>query len=198
MPAGTPSSSSLAAACSRRPSASSSTRTFSSPSRFVTRSCAPRRPWIYQAYWSEEILEEVRRNLVRTKTTTEEQAARLVLAMREAFPEAVVTGYEPLVASMANDTDDRHIAAAAVKAGAQVIVTSNLKHFGNLPENVEAQSPDEFLCNLFDLDADAFVERLRAQAAAMRKRPVTLQQLLVGLRNTVPSFAAAVALRVPG
>lgn len=150
----------------------------------------------YQVYWSEEILEEVRRNLVGTGTTTEEQAARLVATMRAAFPEALVTGYERLVPAMPNEPDDRHVAAAAVKAGAQVIVTSNLKDFRSLPEGLEAQSPDEFLCNLFDLDPDGFAERLRAQAAAMKKRQPTFEQLLGALAKTVPEFAAAVAAHI--
>jgi hypothetical protein len=33
-------------------------------------------------------------------------------------------GYEELVAAMRNDEKDRHVAAAAVKAGAQFIVLS--------------------------------------------------------------------------
>ncbi len=47
--------------------------------------------------------------------------------MRDAFPEALVTGHEWLIDSMPNDPKDRHVVAAAVKAGAQVIVTINLK-----------------------------------------------------------------------
>jgi hypothetical protein len=107
-----------------------------------------------------------------------------------------VTGYEQLVPAMPNEPDDRHVAAAAVKAGAQVIVTSNLKDFRSLPEGVEAQSPDEFLCNLFDLDPDGFVERLHAQAAAMKKRQPTFEQLLGALAKTVPEFAGAVTAYV--
>lgn len=38
--------------------------------------------------------------------------------MEKYFPEAMVTGYEPLIAGMQNDTKDRHVVAAAVKAGA--------------------------------------------------------------------------------
>ncbi len=68
--------------------------------------------------------------------------------MKEAFPETCVTGYEELVAAMRNDENNRHVAAAAIKAGAQVIVTSNLADFDDLPDGIEAQSPDEFLCNL--------------------------------------------------
>jgi hypothetical protein len=37
------------------------------------------------------------------------------------------------------------IVTAAFKAGAQVIITANLKDFSPLPDGIEAQSPDEFL-----------------------------------------------------
>ena len=45
--------------------------------------------------------------------------------MEHAFPEAEVTGYESLVAGMQNDPKDRHVAAAALKAGAQVATQSD-------------------------------------------------------------------------
>jgi hypothetical protein len=43
---------------------------------------------------------------------------------------------------MPNDEKDRHVAAAAVKGGAQVIATANLRHFAQLPDGIEAQGPD--------------------------------------------------------
>jgi putative transposase len=49
----------------------------------------------------------------------------------------------------------QHAMLSLTAAGAQVIATSNLKDFAPLPEGLEAQSPDEFLCNLFDLDPTA-------------------------------------------
>jgi predicted nucleic acid-binding protein len=96
---------------------------------------------MFQVHWSEEILDEATRNLLGTGRMSEEQVAHLMAAMRNAFPEAVVRGYEPLTPSMPNDEKDRHVAAVAVKAGAQVIVTSNLKDFMALPEGIEAQGP---------------------------------------------------------
>ena len=43
---------------------------------------------------------------------------------------SLMRGDQPgLVAAMQNDDKDRHVVAAAVKASAQVIVTSNLKDF---------------------------------------------------------------------
>jgi len=146
----------------------------------------------FQLSWSAEILDEARRNLVATGRVTEEQAARRFGAMERAFPEAMVTGHEPLMPAMPNDTKDRHVAAAAVKAGAQVIVTSNLRDFRHLPAGIEAQSPDDFLEHLFDLDPDRFVELLRAQAAALKNPPYTFEQLLAGLAKTVPAFIATV------
>lgn len=83
-----------------------------------------------------------------------------------------------------------------MKAGAQVITTSNLKDFGLLPEGLEAQSPDEFLCNLFDLAPEGFVEMLRAQSADLVKPPVTFDELLERLARVVPDLVAAVRQHV--
>ena len=118
--------------------------------------------------------------------------------MERFFPEAEVTGYRSLVSVMRNDEKDRHVVAAAVKAGAQVITTSNLKDFSPLPEGIEAQSPDEFLCNLFDLDPDAFVSMLRGQATDLTRPPVTFDRLLERLARVVPDFVAAVLTKVAG
>lgn len=147
----------------------------------------------FQLYWSDEILDETTRNLVGTGTITSEQANRLRGAMTGAFPESMVTGYEPLIDAMPNHAKDRHVAAAAVKAGAQVIVTSNLKDFTTLPDGIEAQSPDEFLSNLFDLDPDGMAELVREQAKALRNPPRAFGELLAGLAKTVPEFARSVA-----
>ena len=147
----------------------------------------------FQLYWSEEILDETTRNLVGTERITAEQADRLRTAMTRAFPESTVTGYEQLIEVMPNASKDRHVAAAAVKAGAQVIVTSNLKDFKTLPDGIEAQSPDEFLSNLFDLNPDGMTELVREQAKALQNPPRTLEQLLAGLATTVPEFARSVA-----
>jgi len=146
---------------------------------------------LFQLYWSDQILEEARRSLVNSGRMTDERATRLRAVMGEAFPEAMVTGHEPLIAAMKNDEKDKHVVAAAVKAGAQVIVTNNLKHFRELPEGIEAQSPDNFLCNVFDLDPDGMVEILREQAAALKKPKRSFEELLDGLSKFVPEFVAA-------
>jgi predicted nucleic acid-binding protein len=146
----------------------------------------------YQARWSSRILDEVTRNLVSKGTMPEASAKRLRAVMERAFPEAEVKGYEHLIGAMENDEKDRHVAAAAVKAGAQVIATANLKDFAQLPDGVEAQSPDEFLCNLFDLDPEDFVQLIRDQAADLVNPSMTFEELLQRLVRVVPDVVAAI------
>ena len=55
---------------------------------------------------------------------------RLRQLMNGAVRDCLVSGYEPLIEGLKlPDPADRHVLAAAIKASAQVIVTSNLKHF---------------------------------------------------------------------
>jgi hypothetical protein len=77
------------------------------------------------------------------------------------FPEAQVDGYEKLTALMTNDSKDRHVAAAAVRAHAQVIVTLNLKDFqaSSLTEwGIEARHPEQFLMDLYEIDPDTVAD----------------------------------------
>ncbi len=144
----------------------------------------------FQVRWSEEILAEATRNLIKTGRMTQVQSNRLMAAMHSAFPDALVEGYEGLVDSMPNQEKDRHVAAAAVKSSAQLIVTNNLKDFRKLPTGLEAQSPDIFLQSLLNLDTNGMGRLLRNQASALKRPPISLTDLLVGLGKTVPRFAA--------
>lgn len=151
----------------------------------------------YQARWSAQILDEATRNLVETGKLIKEKAKRLEALMTKHFPEAAVDGYEPLITAMQNDPKDRHVAATAVKAGAQVIVTSNLRDFIPLPDGLEAQSPDIFLGNLFDLDPDRFTDLLRQQAADLHSPPMTYEEILERLNKDAPDLIAAIRARQP-
>jgi predicted nucleic acid-binding protein len=150
----------------------------------------------FQLYWSDEILDEARRNLVGRGVMNEEQAERLFSTMRKAFPEAAVNDFESLIDGMPNHEKDRHVAAAAVKAGAQVIVTFNRKDFRDLPEGLEAHSPSTFLTDLLDLDPAGVIDLLTKQAAALKRPQKTLDLLLDGLGKTVPGFVEQVRIRL--
>lgn len=150
----------------------------------------------YQLYWSQEILNEAKRNLISDKRMTEAQATKMFKTMTDIFPEAMVTDYELLTTSMQNHPKDRHVAAAALRAGAQVIVTNNLKDFRSLPEGIEAQDPDEFLSNLFDLNPERFTDLLRDQAAEMKKPPETFEQLMARLGKVAPELVKQVRAHI--
>lgn len=84
---------------------------------------------LYQFRCTEDILEEVQRNLVNKRKITEKQAQRLMNTIRFQFPEAIIMDHKPLIASMMNESGDRHVLAAAVATNAQIIVTKNLQDF---------------------------------------------------------------------
>ena len=97
---------------------------------------------------------------------------------------------------MKNHEKDRHVVAAAVKAGAQVVTTSNLRDFASLPDGIEAQSPDLFLTSLFDLQPALFVDLLREQARDLVKPPMALDEFLDRLARVAPELVAAVQDRL--
>lgn len=81
------------------------------------------------ARWSDDIIAEFSRTLTKFGMAPE-KLEHLLTEMRTYFPDAwIEPGYKQLIPSMKNDEKDRHVVAAAIKAGSEVIVTYNLKHF---------------------------------------------------------------------
>src|SRR5712692_404246 len=92
--------------------------------------------------------------------------------------EAWISGYEPLIPRMTNDEKDRHVVAAAVHGGSQIIITLNLRHFR--PEHLEpwgirALHPQSFLIEIFRQERSVVMTKLEQQAA---DRGRSLRQLL--------------------
>lgn len=146
----------------------------------------------YRPLWSAEILTELRRNL---ETRIDAEAAdKRIAQMRQFFKDAEVTGYEPLVENMPNDPKDRHVAAAAICGGAEVIVTANLSDFKAedlKPYHIEAVSPDDFLLDQLDLYPGMTMDALKRQASRYRRDPRTVASLLGILdRSGAPQFAS--------
>ena len=105
-------------------------------------------PRLYLPRWSEDIMIETTRMLETKLGVTQEQTAHLVGELRKHFEDAWVEGYEPFIPVMANHPKDRHVLAAAVRCGAQTIVTLNLRDFPESalsPWDVVAQSPEAFM-----------------------------------------------------
>jgi predicted nucleic acid-binding protein len=107
---------------------------------------------LFLCRWSEDIIAEVRRNLIAKMNLPTEKVDFLLGELHAHFPDAwVLAGFKILIPAMPNDEKDRHIVAAAVKCGAEVILTYNPKHFPDeqlKPLGIAAKTPDEYLVNL--------------------------------------------------
>jgi len=154
---------------------------------------------LYLPYWSQKILNEAMSNLVSGGILSQEKARNLEEIIKEAFPEAMVTVPVGLDDLMTNHPKDRHVLAAAVIAKADVIITNNMADFKEkdlAPWNIKAQSPDEFLSELFDEYPDLIVKLLQQQSAKYKKPPKTVAELLdfFGKKAHMPKFASNVLL----
>jgi predicted nucleic acid-binding protein len=150
---------------------------------------------LFRAHWTEHIHEEWIRTLKRQRPDIDDQKLdRLRRQIDSAVPDCLVTGYEPLIETLClPDADDRHVLAAAIKSGASVIVTTNLKHFpvDELAKfAIEVQHPDEFVHHLCGLHMGAVVRVVREQRQDLKSPPKTVDEMLEtflasGLSETV-------------
>lgn len=143
---------------------------------------------VVRARWTDRILDECFRSILADRPDlTAEKLERTRAAMNRAVPDALVTGHESLMAGIAlPDADDRHVLAAAIRAGAQVIVTANLRDFPKdklEPVGLEAMHPDDFVLDCIDLAPAAVCAAVEAQAAALRNPPQTRAELLETLQQ---------------
>ena len=147
---------------------------------------------LYDARWSDDILDELERSLLRNGLK-QISIDHMLAEMRSHFPEAKITGYQSLVASMTCHPKDRHVLASAVRAKASAIATFNLRDFPIAalePHEVDVIHPDEFLLDLLDLKPPLVIDDIREQAETNKRPPNTLEGLLDALAKAgVPLFA---------
>lgn len=148
--------------------------------------------------WSQPVLEEATDAVSQIRPSELAGMRGRVAAMNAHFPDALVQGWEPLVTGIAlPDPDDRHVVAAAVRGGADCILTHNLRDFppaALAPLGLQSIGPDDFLLDQLDLAPAVTVQVVRAQAAATGKPPhpaLTPLQVLASLTAAgAPAFAA--------
>jgi len=149
-------------------------------------------PAFYIPKWSLQILEEVERTLIRWGYSPL-QAKRRINSMMNAFEDAMVSDYEPLIEIVRNHVEDRHVLAAAVKCGANAILTENTKHFpdGSLaPYGVETITADNFLIHQYHFDKNQVLTILEQQATKIK---VEVPELLTKLSVNAPKFCTLVS-----
>lgn len=115
--------------------------------------------------------------------------------MRQAVPEWQASASPAQIAALdLPDPDDRHVLAAAIQIGAQVIVTDNRRHFpatALAPHRVVLMSPDQVLCSLYDADPEGMIASAAEMRARMLNPPHTPEELLKRLETAGAKSLAA-------
>lgn len=163
---------------------------------------------LLRVHWGRQVLEEVRRNLLKPGFgRTAAQAERLLRLLAEAFPDALVLGSEALEDRFAGRTNpkDSHVAAGALKLsqathGEQpvILVTSNTKH---LPQSafsgtiVRSVRPGTFLVALLKVKPEV-APVLEAMLKRFKAPVVSQKDFLTLMDNSgCTAFATALAKR---
>jgi PIN domain len=108
----------------------------------------------FEPLWSQLVLEEMARHL--PATMTDDHRSYLIGQMNAAFPEALVdwSGFVDIDVRLAVNAKDRHVAAAAVIGGADVILTEDDQFFQELRSSnlCDVQKLPEFIAYAIDAD----------------------------------------------
>ena len=152
---------------------------------------------IHTLLWSDRLLDEWERVIVREQHRAPTAAAAIAAAIRDYFPENRVpdTDYKDLLATLEGpDPDDLHHLAAAAAGRASTLITWNLADFPATalsPLGITATDPDTYLCGLLERDPAEVTATIRRMANEKRRPPMTTIDLTDGLeRAGVPVFAA--------
>ena len=160
---------------------------------------------LVHVHWGEEVLDEVRRNLVKPRFGLPPAVVDHQLRQwAEAFPAALVTDSQALERRFTGKTDtkDTHVAAGALKLSESVpgqpvvLVTSNLRHFPAVAfagMAVEPARPGVVLKELLSREPRV-PEVLDAMLQRFRNPPLSREDLLDILdASNCGAFAAALA-----
>lgn len=141
---------------------------------------------LFRAKWSADIHREWIDALLKNQPWRDRQKLeRTRDQMDRATRDALVVGYEAILPSLTlPDPDDRHVLAAAIVGRCDVIVTQNLRDFPDdalASYGIEAQHPDDFLCNHLNLAPEVFCHAVRKIRARLKNPPFSAQEYLANL-----------------
>ncbi len=150
---------------------------------------------LYLAFWTDEILEELERNLINKQQLPPEKVQRLIQQLKVVFPDSIVEGHHTIIDQMTNHVKDRHVLAAAVTCQASCIVTFNIRDFpldSLAPYNIVVQEPDSFFIHLWEHHPHRLRSILEEQVHALKHPPKSFQETLDTLAQHVPNFVQAI------
>jgi predicted nucleic acid-binding protein len=137
---------------------------------------------LFQARWSDAIHDEWIRSVLKQRPELKEQLGRTRKLMNAHVTNSLITGYEHLIGTLdLPDPNDRHVLAAAITGGVDVLVTRNLKDFpaGALARfGIEAQHPDTFVNTLLRQHEAVVITAVARHRAALRNPPKSADDYL--------------------
>ncbi len=142
----------------------------------------------FSVKWTERILDEWRISLLANRPDLQpERLQRTCQQMNAHAIDALVEDYEHLIETvLLPDPNDRHVLAAAIHAGASLIVTMNLKDFppGVLePLHIRALTPDAFISMLIESAPKVVLQSARIVRSGLRRPPKSAEEYLDTLEN---------------
>lgn len=151
---------------------------------------------LFRACWTEQIHEEwIESILANRPDLTRTRLERTRNLMNASVPDSLIVNHEELVPGIdLPDENDRHVVAAAIRGGASLIVTFNLKDF---PANIlgqydlEAVDPDDFIVQQFHLSDAPVIESARKHRARLKSPRKSVEEYLATLeQQRLPRTAA--------
>jgi hypothetical protein len=138
---------------------------------------------LFRAKWTDAIHDEWIDSLLKERSDLHrEQLERTRELMNAHVLDCLVTGYEPLIAAIVlPDPNDRHVLAAAIKSGSDMIVTFNLKHFPSSclgPYGIEVTHPDDFVSYQLDQSPNIVCDAAKRHRESLKKPPKSVAEYL--------------------
>jgi predicted nucleic acid-binding protein len=151
---------------------------------------------LVQAKFTERIVDETIAAVNKSRPDiAPEKLSRLRALMLAGIPDSIVSGHEPLIEGLRlRDPDDRHVLAAAIKSGAQLIVTKDKDFTADAlrPWNIEAKTPDDYVLDLIDISEKIVWGCVQQIVNSRKQRPETVEDVLAQLeRSGLVQSAAA-------
>lgn len=158
---------------------------------------------VHQVLWTDELLEEWERVIVREHQRSAASAASVAQAIREFFPDCRIPleTYRDRIASMPGpDPDDHPHSAAAIAAGVNALVTADVSGFPRdelAGLGVRVVDPDTYLMELFDAEPVEVTATVVAIARGRTRPPLTPADLVAAFRGAgLQRFPDAVEARL--
>lgn len=149
----------------------------------------------FRARWTEQIHTEWMTKLLEKRPDLSmPQLQKTRESMDRSVPDCIVVGYESLIENLKlPDPDDRHVLAAAIRAGADVIVTFNLGDFPDeilAPYGIHTKTPDDFFLDLESLHPAVLLDAAAKDKAHYKNPKLSVDEYISSLRTArIPGVA---------